>query len=179
MIKLFKIDKGNKCLKEIMNIHYSQPKGFVGRSIIYQVEYNNDCYGFIAAGSSVKHLPGRDEYFNYVHLDNIVNNIFFHIEPFDKYPIRNFTTKVIQEWRRRVVDDWEEKYDGDKVLGFETLIELPRTGECYKRDGWKVVGQTKGFTCKRIGGEGTDSWTGKRVWNTTDLRPKLVLVRWR
>jgi hypothetical protein len=45
-----------------------------------------------------------------------------------------------------------------------------------KKDGWRLVGQTKGYTCKRIAGNSTDSWTGKRVWDTKNLRPKLVFV---
>jgi len=45
------------------------------------------------------------------------------------------------------------------------------------RDGWEMVGQTKGFTCKRVAGIGTDSWGGKRVWDTENLRPKLVFIK--
>jgi len=55
------------------------------------------------------------------------------------------------------------------------LIEKPRTGECYRRAGWTQVGETKGFTCKRVAGKGTDSWSGKRIWNTIDLKPKIVM----
>ena len=40
------------------------------------------------------------------------------------------------------------------------------------------IGVTKGFTCKRVKGTGTDSWSGKRVWNTNpdELRPKKILM---
>jgi hypothetical protein len=90
--------------------------------------------------------------------------------------MRNFVPAVIEAWRKRVVEDWPAKY-GDELTGFETLVELPRTGECYRRDGWRLIGQTVGYTCKRTAGKGTDSWSGKRVWNTKDLRPKLVFAR--
>lgn len=177
-LELLKVNKNNLALRIAMEHHYSHPNGFVGRSICYGVFYNSECFGFIVGGSSTKHLPGRDEFFNNTHLDNIVNNTFFHISKNDtKYPIRNFVPKVISQWRKQIIQDWPDKFDGDKVIGFETLVELPRTGECYLRDGWKLVGQTKGFTCKRIGGVGTDSWGGKRVWNLDKLRPKRVLVR--
>jgi len=110
-------------------------------------------------------------------LNQIVNNIFFHVEPKDgKYPIRNFTTRVIELFEKTIVKDWEDKY-GDKVLAFETLIELPRSGECYRRAGWVKAGQTKGYTCKRIAGKGTDNWSGKRVWDTENLRPKTVFIK--
>lgn len=42
-----------------MSIHYSQPKGFVGRNICYAVLYNSIYYGSIVGGSATKHLPGR------------------------------------------------------------------------------------------------------------------------
>lgn len=79
----------------------------------------------------------------------------------------------MKKFVNKIKEDWELKY-GDKVLGLETLIEKPRSGELYRRAGWTLVGETKGFTCKRIGGGGsTDKYTGQKVWNRTDLRPKL------
>lgn len=177
-IELLPIKKSESHLRIEMAAHYSKPRGFVARSIIYAIIVSGVRYGSIAAGSAVLHLPGRNEFFKPLPpLNNIVNNTFFHVEKIEKkYPLRNFTTAVVALWRRRVIADWENKY-GDPVLGFETLIELPRSGELYVRDGWTHVGQTKGFTCKRIAGRGTDSWSGKRVWDTDNLRPKLVFVR--
>ena len=166
-----------------MAIHYSQPRGFVGRNICYRIEYDGICYGSIAGGSSTLHLPGRDEFFGITKenkkqkLLKIVNNIFYHIEPISgQYPKRNFTINVIKEFRKRISLDWVSKY-GDVVIGFESLVELPRTGEIYKRDGFTETGITHGYTCKRIEGKGTDSWTGKRVWDVENLRPKRVFCR--
>jgi hypothetical protein len=165
-----------------MAIHYSQPKGFVGRNICYLVKFGEVVYGSIVGGSSTLHLVGRDEFFGLTRenkkpaLLQIVNNIFYHVEPRDGYPTRNFTMKVLKMFRKAVAKDWEEKY-GDKVLGFESLVELPRSGETYKRDGWTEVGLTKGQTCKRIAGKGTDGWSGQRVWDRENLRPKRVFVK--
>lgn len=162
-----------------MSKHYSQPKGFVGRNICYAITYDHQYYGHIIAGSATKHLPGRKAFFSLetLPLNNLVNNVFFHIEKVQgTYPTRNFAQKVLSCWRNIIVSDWLGKY-GDQVLGFESLVELPRTGEVYRRDGWTLVGTTKGYTCKRGPGKGSDNWSGKRVWNTTDLRPKLVFVK--
>lgn len=131
------------------------------------------CYGAIAAGSATKHLPGRPK----ISLNSVVNQTFFHVEPLERYPMRNFTTAVVALWRKRVRLEWQLTY-GDPVLLFETLVELPRSGELYRRDGWEEVGQTKGYTCKREGGQSSDSWTGKRVWNRKNLRPKRVFIRY-
>lgn len=172
---LFPCNKRNPWLRQYADRHYSAPKSFVGRSICYLICDIDECYGAIAGGSATRWLVGRDKIVSDdIPLENIVNNIFFHIEP--PYPERNFAKKILAQFRKQIEIDWLEKY-GDKVLAFETLVELPRTGEVYKRDKWLEVGETKGFTCKREGGQGTDSWTGKRVWNTTELRPKRVFVR--
>ena len=156
-----------------MKIHYSQPKGFVGRNICYLVMWKNNCLGSIAGGSATRFLPNREVICG---LNNGINNIFFHIEPRGGYPTRNFSKKVLSAYRHQIEIDWLDKY-GDEPLWHETLVELPRTGECYKRDGWEEVGQTIGYTCKRTKGKGTDSWSGKRVWDTENLRPKRVFTR--
>lgn len=179
-IHLVRIPKSNHMLREWMARHYSAPKGFVGRSLIYLVVGNYRTYGAIVAGSATRFLPGREAFFGAsLPLNNIVNNTFFHIEKVDgRYPYRNFVPKVLREWRLRVGAAWCEEY-GDEVLGWESLVELPRTGDAYDRDGWTNVGTTHGYTCKRTAGKGTDSWSGRRAWNTdpTQLRPKHVFVR--
>lgn len=165
-----------------MSVHYSQPRGFVGRNICYAVKWDDIYYGSIVGGSATLHLPGRNEYFsltsnNSIQLNSIINNIFFHVEKVNgDYPCRWFTVAVLKKFREVISNDWFSKYN-DKVIGFESLVELPRTGECYKKDKWDLIGQTKGYTCKRVAGKGTDNWSGKRVWNTKELRPKLVFVK--
>ena len=177
MIQLKITKRTDPLLLERMKIHYSQPKGFVGRNICYAIYYNNNYYGHIVGGSATRYLPGRNEYLGITlkNLNNVVNNIFYNISKVnEKYPERCFTTKVLKIFMKEIINDWEIKY-GDKVIGFESLVELPRTGQLYKKAGWEYVGTTKGYTCKRIGGNGSDSWTGKRIWNTEELKPKLVL----
>ncbi len=178
MIRLTQTYRTDSRLLETMKYHYSQPKGFVGRNICYAIYYNDVYYGHIVAGSATKNLKQRKEFFpEPIGLNNIVNNTYYHIEKReDKYPCRNFTTRILEAWREIVKVDWHLKY-GDIVEGFETLIEHPRVGECYRRDGWRFMGFTKGYSCKRTAGIGTDSWTGKRVWETVNLYPKRILLR--
>lgn len=179
MLNLIITKRTDKNLLERMKIHYSQPKGFVGRNICYAIYWNNIYYGHIVAGSATRFLPGRNDFLNITikELNNVINNVFYNISSIDgKYPTRNFTTKVLLTFMEKSCQDWLKKY-GDQCYGFETLIEKPRTGELYLKAGWKKIGETFGYTCKRISGKGTDSWSGKRVWNTdkNELRPKLVL----
>jgi hypothetical protein len=183
MIELHPIKRTDPRLLANMENHYSHPKGFVGRNICYAVMFGTQWFGSIVGGSSTLHLPGRDDFFGFSKetknesLKQIINNIFFHVEKRNgEYPVRNFTVKVLKLWRERVLYDWEQKYD-DKVIGFESLVELPRSGELYRRDGWTEVGTTIGYSCKRTSGKGTDSWSGKRIWDTENLKPKLVFCR--
>lgn len=160
-----------------MAVHYSAPKGFVGRNICYAVLFDGVYYGSIVGGSATRHLPGRKEFFGSdPKLNRIVNNIFFHIEPRPTYPMRNFAQAVLTLFIETIKWDWFDKYF-DVVVAVESLVELPRTGEVYRRCGFTLIGQTHGFTCKRTGGKGTDSWSGKRVWDTVNLRPKHVFIR--
>lgn len=170
MLRLIPISRTFPQLLRDMSVHYSAPKGFVGRNICYAVAFDDGYFGAIVGGSTPKWLPGE----NRPALNNIVNNIFFHIE--GPYPIRNFGQRVLALYRKQIELDWFLKY-GDFVERHESLVELPRTGEVYRRDGWILQGQTKGQTCKRTAGKGTDTWTGKRVWDTENLRPKLVFAR--
>lgn len=166
----------NQAILSHMLDHYSHPGGFVGRNRCWLIWLRGQVVGSIVGGSSTKHLPGRDEFFGGRFLNHIINNVFFHVDqPEGGYGIRNFTTQVVNRWQHLAAKDWYEFY-GDRVIGFETLVELPRTGELYLRAGWQEVGITKGYTCKRIAGKGTDSWGGKRVWEKKKLRPKRVLV---
>ena len=166
-----------------MSLHYSKPKGFVGRSIIYAITPTDSMklYGFITANSAILYLHQRDTYFGYdFDLNSIVNNQFFRlIRIAGKYPMRNFSSVVLREYRERVCTDWFNKY-GDNVVGFETLVQPPLTGNVYIRDSWDYLGMTKGYTCKRISAldsRPTDSWSGSRIWNTTDLVPKLIFCK--
>ncbi len=179
MLELVITKRTDPRLLECMAYHYSQPKGFVGRNICYAVLYDGLYYGHIVGGSATRFLPGRNEFFGVTlkEINHVVNNIFFHVEKVNgKYPVRNFCQLVLSRWRFLCANDWFTKY-GDVVIGFESLVELPRTGDVYIRDGWRNVGTTKGYTCKRVSGNGTDNWTGKRVWDVANLRPKYVFVK--
>jgi hypothetical protein len=186
LIKLSITKRTNSNLLELMKNHYSQPKGFVGRNICYAITYGDNYYGHIVGGSAVLGLMPRDVFFNIKgaakkmelkKLNTIVNNIFYNISKVNnQYPLRNFTTEVLKKFTEKIIDDWEKKY-GDKVMGFETLVELPRKGELYLKNKWVHVGTTKGFTCKRVAGTKEEKFTGKRVWDYNNLRPKLILCK--
>lgn len=175
MIHLQISNKSDGQVRSLMEIHYSHPKGFVGRQIIYKIYDDYKFLGAIAGGSATQHLPGRDEFFgDSFKLNQVINNTFFHLLPTD---LKNVGTQVLKLWRQKVVEDWVKFYEED-VIGFETLVELPRTGALYKADNWIYTGTTKGFTCRRVGGNSdTEKFGGVRVWDYDNLKPKLVFCK--
>ncbi len=175
-------------LLDRMHIHYSNPKGFIGRNICYAILFGQDYYGHIVGGSATIHLGTRDKFFGIpsmgstptvessARLNGIVNNKFFNCAKVGgTYPMRNFTTRILREFRLRILDDWKRIY-GDDVIGYETLIELPRTGECYLRDGWVVTGETKGERIKTVRGKYKFAGVNRFVMRD-NLKPKLVMCR--
>lgn len=183
LLRLIETKRTDKNLLERMSGHYSKPKGFVGRNICYAIYYNNIYCGHIVFGSCTLHLPGRKELISGLSKNNGVNNLFFNVsipDGYVKYPIRNFTTKVLMIGEELVKKRWKEKY-GDDVLWFESLVQPPRKGYLYLKAKYKLIGITKGFTCKRGPNESekSDGWGGKRVWDksTDNLQPKLVFFK--
>ena len=66
----------------------------------------------------------------------------FLILPWIKIP--NLGSHILALIRRRLPDDWTERYNTAPVL-VETFVETPRyTGAVYKASGWIHVGATKG-----------------------------------
>jgi hypothetical protein len=181
-LELKAVGKFDMNLRLYMQNHYTQPKGFIGRSIQYLIYYDGVLYGAITGNSPIQHLVGRlTHLYEYYHckmdLDFIVNNQFFHIDKScGRYPTRNFASKVLDYYKQKISEDWKHKY-GFPIVFFETLVEPPRTGELYIRNGWDYLGMTKGFTCKRGGGAGTDNYTGKRIWNLDKLKPKHIFMQ--
>jgi hypothetical protein len=170
-----------------MAAHYTNPRQFVGRYLAYAIYCDGWYWGHIVAGNCFYGLPGRNAWFGIdkTSLNHIVNNRFFHIERdglhgATRYPLRNFAQAVLKAWREAVIRDWPAKYGGDSVLGFEALVEPPRTGDVYLRDGWTLLPKTtKGYKWERTTiNDGGDRWISKlRRVETDILRPKLILLR--
>lgn len=177
MLELLITKKSCPRLLKLMSIHYSKPKGFVGRNICYAIFYNDIYYGHIVSGSPAKYLPGRRKFLGLTMkygLNCVIDNVFFHVFKVNgKYPRRNFVSYIIKKWMKQTRIDWIEKYK-IPVVGFETLVEIPRTGECYLRAGWVKVGKTKGYNLRRVSGKEKSNWSGKRVWNINREKRKYV-----
>ena len=72
----------------------------------------------------------------------VVDNPRFLILPWIKSP--NLGSHILAIIRRRLPEDWAERYNTTPVL-IETFVEIPRyTGAVYRASGWTHVGTTQG-----------------------------------
>ena len=72
----------------------------------------------------------------------VVDNPRFLILPWINIP--NLGSHILALIRRRLPDDWTERYNTTPVL-IETFVETPRyTGGVYRASGWTRVGTTQG-----------------------------------
>ena len=72
----------------------------------------------------------------------VVDNPRFLILPWIKIP--NLGSHILAIVRRRLPQDWTERYNTTPVL-IETFVQTPRyTGAVYRASGWIHVGTTKG-----------------------------------
>lgn len=171
-IELVKIKKSNLGLLRSAKEHYVLQKGMpLGRLLCFEIVCQGTIWGYICAGGSTRTPVGknsykvplfgtkdiyvekkgvtRDKWFGISKeqgCNNIVDNVFFHMLPRDgDYPCRNFTTKILQLWRKKTIEYWKIKY-GVNVTGFQTMVGGERTGETYIRDGWTLIGRTMGYS---------------------------------
>ena len=92
--------------------------------------------------------PPRDTFIGWTrqlrekNLPFVVDNPRFLILPWIEIP--NLGSHILALIRRRLPDDWTERYNTTPVL-IETFVETPRyTGAVYKASGWIRVGTTQG-----------------------------------
>ena len=93
-------------------------------------------------------LAPRDKFIGWTpqlrekNLPLVVDNPRFLILPWIKIP--NLGSHILAIVRRRLPDDWAERYNTTPVL-IETFVETPRhTGAVYNASGWIRVGTTQG-----------------------------------
>ena len=75
-------------------------------------------------------------------LKYVINNSRFLILPWVKS--KNLASWILGAIKRRVQDDWEERYGYRPVL-METFVDTEKfKGTCYKAANWELIGRTQG-----------------------------------
>lgn len=173
-VKLLRCSRTHPAYQQIRDRHYIPNNGAVGQQIHYLIFLDKQIVGIISGGSAAYAVYCRDDFFGItkenrqIALNGIVDNTVFRLEK----NIPNLGTQVLAMWRRKIADDWEQKY-GVSVCGFETFIieERHRKGSMYKADNWTFVGETSGSTKFHLHGV-------EKKFERKDVQKKLVYCKW-
>ena len=133
----------------VARYHYLGYKTLVGAQMRYAV-HDRDGWPLAMLGFSTAawKLAPRDNFIGWTrqkrekNLPFVVDNPRFLILPWINIP--NLGSHILAIIRRRLPDDWTERYNTTPVL-IETFVETPRyTGAVYRASGWTRVGTTQG-----------------------------------
>ena len=133
----------------IARYHYLGYKTLVGAQLRYAVHDRNGWpVAILGFSTAAWKLAPRDRFIGWTprlrekNLPLVVDNPRFLILPWIEIP--NLGSHILAIVRRRLPDDWAERYGTTPVL-IETFVETPRyTGAVYRASGWLHVGTTQG-----------------------------------
>ena len=141
--------EGKRWNEFIARYHYLGYKTLVGAQMRYAV-HDRDGWALAMLGFSTAawKLAPRDHFIGWTpqlrekNLPLVVDNPRFLILPWITIP--NLGSHILAIVRRRLPQDWTERYHTTPVL-IETFVETPRyTGAVYRASGWTHVGTTQG-----------------------------------
>ena len=133
----------------VARYHYLGYKTLVGAQMRYAVHDRNGWpVAMLGFSTAAWKLAPRDKFIGWTpqlrekNLPLVVDNPRFLILPWIEIP--NLGSHILAIVRRRLPEDWAERYNTTPVL-IETFVEMPRyTGAVYRASGWIHVGATQG-----------------------------------
>jgi len=128
--------------------HYLRYFPLPGAQLRYLVKSDDQVLALLGFGAAAWKTMPRDNYIGWdaetrkKNLHLIVNNSRFLVLPWVRS--KNLASMILSLVSRRIVSDWQERYNYAPVL-LETFVEKERFhGTCYKAANWTYVGDTKG-----------------------------------
>ena len=133
----------------VARYHYLGYKTLVGAQMRYAVhDRGGRPLAMLGFSTAAWKLAPRDAFIGWTpelrekNLPLVVDNPRFLILPWIKIP--NLGSHILAIIRRRLPEDWTQRYGVTPVL-IETFVETPRyTGAVYRASGWTHVGTTQG-----------------------------------
>jgi len=144
------VGKGDSALwnEYIDRYHYLGYTPLPGAQLRYFVKADDQVLALLGFGAAAWKTGPRDEYIGWdaetrkKNLHLIVNNCRFLVLPWIQS--KNLASRILSLASKRIVSDWQERYNYAPVL-LETFVEKERfQGTCYKATNWIYVGDTKG-----------------------------------
>ena len=128
--------------------HYLGFTKLAGAGMKYFVYSADDLVALLGFSSAAWRVAPRDWYIGWSdekrkeNLHLVLGNARFLILPW--VYSKNLASKILSMISKRIVDDWQQRYNTRPVL-LETFVEKQRfAGTCYKAANWKHVGATQG-----------------------------------
>ena len=158
----------------IENHHYLKSDTLVGEQLRYVAEVDGHWLALLSWSAAANHLRDREDWIGWNIMQRrrrlalVANNARFLILPGVDCP--NLASRVLSLCGQQLADDWQRSY-GHPVLVAESFVDSQLfRGTCYKAQGWKLLGETKGHGRTR-----QDYYTAhnrpKQLW-VRELRPK-------
>lgn len=129
--------------------HYLKSDSLVGEQLRYVAEYQGQWLALLSWSAAAKHLKDREQWIGWSaeqrrrRLALLANNARFLILPGIHCP--NLASRALALCCARLSRDWQEIY-GHPVLLLESFVDSQLfRGTCYKAQGWRLLGQTRGF----------------------------------
>ena len=171
----------------VARYHYLGYKTLVGAQMRYALHDRNGWpVAMLGFSTAAWKLAPRDKFIGWTpqlrekNLPLVVDNPRFLILPWINIP--NLGSHILAIIRRRLPEDWAERYNTIPVL-IETFVETPRyTGAVYRASGWIHVGATQGRgrydRDKHYDKPKKDVWLRplRRDWKRTLNRQNLAAV---
>ncbi len=105
----------------------------------------------------------------------ISNGLFRMLVPTREYPCVDFTTAILEVCERALPKDWKGKYPGvGRIIALETLVQLPRLGRLYVKNGWRLLTLTKGVELRRSSAVGPQEVSSGEGWGGGVRRAESV-----
>lgn len=158
------------CFQSQMQAHHylgSLPK--IGECIWYVAKFEEQWIALLCFSAASLKCAARDQWIGwqyrhqYDRLHLLANNSRFLILP--QWHYRNVASRVLSLCRKRLSDDWQQRFNHPLLL-LETFVDPTRfTGTIYKADNWHCAGFTKGY--RRMG----------NGYSQREHTPKMIFVR--
>jgi hypothetical protein len=168
VVRLVRPDESDQWRSLMREHHYLGFDRIVGKALHYVATKGPHWVALLGWGSAALKCGVRDDWIGWdrqsqwsrLHL--VANNVRFLILPDWRRP--NMASHILALNLKRLSRDWQCCH-GHPVLLAETFVDSSRfRGTCYRAAGWRLLGQTRGFSkCNR------------RYWRNG--QPKLVFVR--
>jgi hypothetical protein len=129
--------------------HYLKSDTLVGEQLRYVAVIDGQWVSLLSWSAAAQHLRDREQWIGWSYqqrrrrLALLANNARFLILPGVRCP--NLASRVLALCTSRLSSDWQQAY-AHSILAVESFVDSQLfRGTCYKAQGWRLLGQTRGF----------------------------------